>query len=71
MNSLFLIIVASLIAIVLSITPTSAPTVGRYDLQKAIVGWEPSVAIDDTNKAIYVLRSAGNVANGHGSIFKV
>jgi len=74
MNYLQLLVVASCaisLVIVAAITPTSSPTVRRYDVMTSWVQYASQPGIDNVNKAIYIVKSAGTTESGGGAIFKV
>ena len=74
MNYLQLLVVASCaisLVIVAAITPTSSPTVRRYDVMTSWVQSASQPGIDNVNKAIYIVKSAGTTESGGGAIFKV
>ena len=74
MNYLQLLVVASCaisLVIVAAITPTSSPTVRRYDVMKAVIQKDSTPGIDNVNKAIYIVKSSGTTESGGGAIFKV
>jgi len=73
MNYLLLLVVTScVISLVIAvITPTSSPTVRRYDVIKAVIQKDSTPGIDNVNKAIYIVKSNGNIESGGGAIFKL
>ena len=73
MNYLQLLVVASCVisSVIAVITPTSPPTVQRYDVIKAVIQKDSTPGIDNVNKAIYIVKSSGSTESGGGAIFKV